>query len=410
MKIQELKKEKRNGRPRISAKVIWEDCARKDYELYFETSEEFEKDLSLNPHAFLVACVMPAMHFGEKRVYMKEEICPELITGLKTAMGWMRHWFGDETVELETRVQSRTARKKERAASFFSGGIDAFSILRNNHLSFPKGHPGRIKDGIAIFGLEMDNVETFGRVLRFLKSGAEEAGIDLVPVYTNAYLNYRDEDTDYSFWFYKYQGAALSCVAHALSNRISVASIASDYGIADQWPHGSDPRLDPNFGSFDLKIKHDGITLTRYERTELISGWDPAIKHLRVCNQYKNYGEQMFNCGRCEKCVRTMLALLSLGVLHKTDAFPKKDVTPDMLTDVNRRVYPHYIDVLPNLSKLGRKDLVEAIRTKLSECDKREKLDLLKKKVKNFDGKYLGSRIVRLNRLLTGKKANKSAS
>lgn len=407
MIIHDLKKEIRNGKPRISAKVKWEDCAQKDYELYFETHKEFEEDLSLNPHAFLVGCVMPAMYFGEKRVRLDEEICPELLAGLKTAMGWMQHWFGQETVKLETRLQSRLRPKKERAASFFSGGVDAFSILRNNHLSFPSGHPWRIKDGIAVFGLELDDIDAFERVLKSLKKAADEAGINLVPIYTNLYLNYRDQDDGFAFWFYWFQGAALSAVAHTLSNRISVASIASDYGIADQWPHGSDPRLDPNFGSVDLRIRHDGITLTRFQRTELIAGWDAAIRHLRVCNQFRSYGQDMFNCGRCEKCVRTMLALLSLGVLHKTDAFPKKDVTPDMLTPVNRRVYPHYVDVLPFLAKQGRNDLVNAIREKLAECDKREKLDLLKNKVKQFDGKYLKSGMVRLNRLISGKKVNK---
>jgi hypothetical protein len=405
MIIKDLKKESREGRARISALLRWEDCVRPDHELYFETTEEFAEDLVLSPHPFLVGSVTPAMHFGEKRIRLESEVCPELLQGLTAVMSWISCWFGHPVPTLETGVKKKMDKKNERAAFFFSGGVDSYAILRANHLGFPEEHPWRIRDGIVVFGLEQDDPAVFERVRGSLKKAADDIGITLVPVYTNIYLNYRNEDRGYAFWFYKFQGAALASVAHALSRRITVASIASDYGVADQWPHGSDPRLDPNFSSAELRIRHDGVSLTRFERIKLIADWEPAIKHLRICNQYRRYGEEMFNCGRCEKCVRTMLALLSLGVLEKTDAFPTKDVLPDMLRNVNRRTYPHYVDLLAPLSTRGRADLVDAINRKLAECDKREKTDRLKTRIKEFDSKYFKGKIRRINNLLSPKKA-----
>jgi len=75
MRINDLRSEIRNGRTRVVATVVWEDSDRPTHDLYFETEEEFASALSLNPHAFLVGCIVPAMHFGEKRVAIDAEIC-----------------------------------------------------------------------------------------------------------------------------------------------------------------------------------------------------------------------------------------------------------------------------------------------------------------------------------------------
>ena len=93
MKIQDFRAEKKGNRTRVSAQVKWEDCERPSQEIYFETIDEFSEDISCNPHAFLVACIMPAMRFGEKRIFIDSEICPELHDGLITAMGLIRNWF-----------------------------------------------------------------------------------------------------------------------------------------------------------------------------------------------------------------------------------------------------------------------------------------------------------------------------
>jgi len=170
VKIENLRSGKEGNRARVAATVTWEDCDRSTHEVYFETDEAFAEGLSCNPHAFLVGCVVPAMHYGEERVFIDAEICPELRDGLITAMSLLRHWYYDPDralvrIEAGTRSDLPTPRTPERAGFFFSGGIDSFATLRTNRLGFPLEHPGSIKDGLLVYGLELDDPESFRPVL-----------------------------------------------------------------------------------------------------------------------------------------------------------------------------------------------------------------------------------------------------
>ena len=312
MKIENLKSEKNGNRTRVSAKVIWEDCERPPQEIYFETIDAFSKDISCNPHAFLVACTMPAMRLGEKRIFIDAEICPELHNGLITAMGLIRNWFDwykpeFSLVRIEAKHQKNilSPSKTPRAAFLFSGGIDSLSTLRENHLQYAAEHPGYIRDGLLIYGLEVKKPENFEYVLESVSILAKDAGVTLIPVYSNIRdLGPEDEEVFWrDFWIHEFMGATFAAVAHSLSNRISVLSINSCHDIPNLIPYSSHPLLNPNYSSSDLRIKHQGIHLSRFAKTELVSGWDLALKHLRVCNKSENYSSEMLNCGKCEKCV-----------------------------------------------------------------------------------------------------------
>jgi hypothetical protein len=362
--------------------------------VYFETDEPFAAGLSCNPHAFLVGCVVPAMHYGEERVFIDAQICPELRQGLITAMSLLRHWCYDPDrplvcIEAGTRSDLPTPRTPERAGFFFSGGIDSFATLRANRLGFPLEHPWSIKDGLLVYGLELDDTEAYGHVVHSLSGVAAEAGITLVPVYTNLYLNYRQEDArdGFDFWTDEFEAAAFSAIAHAFSRRLTVVSLASSFDIPHLHPHGSHPLLDPNYSSSDLRIRHDGVALSRFAKTELVAGWDVALQHLRVCNLYKRYQADRLNCGRCEKCIRTMLALLALGVLDQTQAFPTQDVLEAQVCSVNRTTAPFYEELIAPLGERGRHDLVRAIEHRLAEYYGRG--PSLRTKVKRFGRKYL---------------------
>ena len=86
MRIETLRTERNEKRARIAADVVWEDCDRPPREIFFETESRFAEGLSCNPHAFLVGCIMPAMHHQEARVAIDAEVCPELLEGLTKAM------------------------------------------------------------------------------------------------------------------------------------------------------------------------------------------------------------------------------------------------------------------------------------------------------------------------------------
>jgi len=409
MRIENLKSKISNQSARVAADVIWEDCDLPMQEVYFQTSREFANYLLCNPHAFLIASSIPAMHYGERRISIDAEVCPELREGLMVAMGWLSHWFERErskiVVETKPSLSMRSPRTPERAGLFFSGGIDSFASLCSNHIDFPVEHPWRIKDGILVYGLELDDSAAFDCVVRSLSSVAQNIGITLIPIHTNVYLLYRDEDAgdNFKFWNDKFMGAALASVAHALAKGLTVVSIASARHLRDQVPHGSHPLVDTNYSSSDLRIRHDGLTLSRLARTKLVADSGELLDNIRVCNQYKLYRPGRLNCGRCEKCVRTMLALLVLGALNKTSAFPEDDVSEELAWSaikLKNELLPLYEELIMPLTEKGRHDLVHILQKKITQYQNSKRKYYWKNMAKRIDSRYLKGNFKKLKRLI----------
>ena len=414
MRVENIRLEKKGDRTRVTATVLWEDCGRPAQDIYFETVEEFADSLSCNPHAFLVACIMPAMYFGEERVSIDGEVCPELKDGLMTVMNWMRFWWYEPArrlVKIEARTRSGfpLPRTPERAGLFFSGGIDALATLRANRLNYPLEHPGSIKDGLLVCGLEIRDPKIFGYVLDSVSVLAEDAGVTLVPIYTNIRSLGPEDNNEFwgKFWLNEFMGAVFSAIAHAFSRRLTEVSINSCHDIPNLIPYSSHPLINPNYSSWDLRIRHEGITLSRYEKTKLVAGWDLALQHLRVCNRTEVYQPGMLNCGKCEKCVRTMLALLALGVLEQTSVFPIHDVNEELVmtaVQLASNTLPLYGELMVPLEEKGRHDLVRAIKQKIVEYHqsvrrKKQRMIFIEPLLE-YDRKHFGGSLRKVKRIV----------
>ena len=400
MRIESLRSEKTAPKARISATVIWEDCDRPTREIFYETDEAFAQDLTCDPHAFLVACIVPAMRHGEERITIDEAICPELHNGLMTVMGWLCKWYGPprQVVRIEAKGGARlpVPRAAQRASSFMSGGVDSLATLRTNRLDFPPEHPRFIKDCLVLHGFDIGGTTrtdkqlgSFERAVTALSALAADAHFTLIPVSTNV----RQLDDDDTFSLYEFQGAVLSSVAHALSNRLTTVSIASSSDFDHVRPWGSHPLLDPNYSSTDLQILHDGLRFKRLEKVRLMADWDAALQNVRVCTSNT---PGMLNCGKCEKCVRTMTELLAIGKLDRAHAFPANDVSAELLasTDIADAADAFYSELIPPLTAIGRLDLVKVIENRLAQYRKqltRDQEEDWRGNVKRFDRRYLGS-------------------
>jgi len=375
MKVKNLKTTFVNGRKRVSAEILWEDATRPLEEIYFEVDERFADDLTCSAEGFVLATIFPALYYGETRYSIEEEISPVFYQGLKDVLGWYYHWFyqNRKPIQLEIKTKSKADRRKEQgnSACFFSGGIDSLATLFDNRSIYPKEHPGYINDGVVAFGLEQDDPEKFEHFLTMLENLANKLNVNLIPVYTNVYLNYREEDSrnNWNFWTYEFQGAALSSIAHMLSNRLDFISIASTYDLSTQMPHGLHPLISPNFSSENLQIRHDGVLYSRLEKVKLVAEHYPYPIELRVCNRYKQFKEGDLNCGKCNKCIITMLEFLVLGELEKMETFPVNNVTADMIIkyakikDPNKAMF--FSELIDPLKRIQRLDLAEAVEYKL---------------------------------------------
>ena len=356
----------------LSASLHWEKSDHPLKTLYFQTDHSFTADLSPSPEAFLVAALLPAIYFGEKRILMDAGVCPELIDGLSTVMALFHAWYGHRYRPIPIRCcrewTPNSSPSPSRAAVFLSGGVDSLAVLRDNHMRLPPGHPDRFRDGIFIHGHDIGGIvqhgtegAVFTRALNSLKKLASDCDLTLIPVRTNT----RHLCDDHQFWMRVYYAAALAAVGHTLSRRIGRLSIASGNVINHLRPWGSTPVLDPCYSSSCLQVRHAGLHHTRLKRVQWVSQWPMAMAGLRVCGHNPAHG---LNCGACEKCVRTMTQLAAIGKLGETDAFPVKDISAEMIRRqllIRDYQLAPYKDALPLLVHRKRYDLVHAIRRKI---------------------------------------------
>jgi hypothetical protein len=414
MRIENMRSERIGDKKRVAATVIWEECERPVLELYFATDEEFENDLTINPHSFLVAGIMPAMWHGEERIKIDAAICPQLRDGLETAMALLRHWWYPKDKKL-TRIEAKTSSRmlfpaiNNRAGMFFSGGIDSLASFRKNRLLFPLEHPWSIKDGLLVFGLETEDINQFKHVNNSLSKFSKEAGLTLIPVYTNI----RQLDNDWMFWQRQFQDSVYCSIAHAFSKRFEVVSISSTYDIPHMQRDGSHPLLDINYSSSDLIIRHDAIKLSRLDKLKLVAGWDLGFQNIRTCNKSELYQNDTLNCGRCWKCISAMLAYIGLGVLEKTSAFPRLELTKELVesaVEIYGTTLCFYEELPRLLVEKGRPDLATVIEKKIAEYERSKELNQLYAAVadigKRVDQQFLNGKLVRMKRkiLHTAKK------
>ncbi len=428
MKIHGFRKDIQNSRPRVSASVAWEDSGFPERQIYFETDAKFAGDLSCNPNAFLLAAVIPALHHGERRVLVDGVLCPQLRNGLTIALQLIRNWYGHAkerpfVIEAAQGFGPPLPRQPQRVASFLSGGVDSLATLYSNRLDFPLIHPGSIQDCFFVHGFDIGgyehldrNQEAFDLALGSLRTFAQSAQVALIPVSTNLrYLEGPGALPENNFIFSKEShGAALAAVAHAFSPRITRALIASTNTIPDLAPLGSHPLLDPSYSTAALSIRHDGARFSRSEKLTLLSKWDPALRTIRACVNPPQTSQSM-NCGQCEKCLRTMTALLTAGKLQDCPSYPFDDISPGQLRSLNVRfhhvqksapfalitpkVAHFWRDLLPGLQQIGRGDLVEVIEAKLAEQEEYAAQIRKRNRAHELDRKYLGGFLSKMNRL-----------
>jgi hypothetical protein len=137
------------------------------------------------------------------------------------------------------------------------------------------------------------------RNTRFVQS----FGKSLIPVETNFYaFGYRyNLSRDLS------QGACLGSIALLLG--MPRAFVPASYSYSQLVPLGSHPLTDPLWTNECMEIVHEGAEVGRLEKIRKISECESALANLRVC-----FHDANVNCGKCDKCLRTMISLKLLGV------------------------------------------------------------------------------------------------
>jgi hypothetical protein len=245
-----------------------------------------------------------------------------------------------------------------RVAAFFSAGVDSWSTLIE--------HEEEITDLVFMRGFDLlldneDQTELAPLVEERVREVADGLGKSLHVVETNL-RRFADPLAPWEANFV----TAMTAVAHFLAPRFERVYMASglDYEVQGRV---SFPSLAAELWSTEaLQVVEDGGRFRRIERVARAAAHPLARRTLRVC--WENPGGA-YNCGRCRKCVLTMVALEALGVRDRVETFP--DELP--LENVATFDFSHHTSIslwednLDAAREAGRSDLEAVIEPKLRE-------------------------------------------
>lgn len=313
--------------------------------------------LRLSAEAQFAASLLPHMHAGEK-MDIGAPLDAKFLRNMDEVQDIFACWLEQlEHVTLDglaTRSAGSVEPGEARVGAFFSGGADSFHTLLENideitDIIFVHGFDIKLDDH-ALRRQAGDMVERIGAAF----------GKNVIQVETNV----RDALDAYLGWNYTH-GAGLAAVAHLFSDVLSRVIIpASDtYRHLVAW--GSHPVLDPFWSSSTLEFYHHGADKNRAEKIQQIAENQVALDALRVC--WMNY-DGAYNCGRCEKCQRTMIDLRIVGALERCTTFSAPLMTENILAmdGQNPDNRPFYLDSLKMAKEVGAdREIIAALRTVL---------------------------------------------
>lgn len=285
----------------------------------FEVTFSFhEADATLvadTADAFVPALLLPAMAAGEP-LEIVPPVSPLLLRRLPQLQAIFSSWFPRYRIVpvcAQPRAQSASPRAPGVGA-FFSGGVDSFYTLRKSLLGETQEAPA-VTHLLFFHGLETTLAARRGGEASEarVRAVARDTGLACVAGTT-------DLRTHFPLPWGEYCGAGLAAAAHALSAGLGSVLIPSTDSYGDAIPWGSHPLVDERWSTERTPVLCDGAEATRARKIERLVAYDPlARRNLRVC--IENEGGD-FNCGRCHKCVRTMIALCALDVLGEFETFP----------------------------------------------------------------------------------------
>jgi 7-cyano-7-deazaguanine synthase in queuosine biosynthesis len=319
---------------------------------------------------FVITCMPWAMRRG-LALEVDGEVSPQLLRNLEFVQDILCKWHGDFHRISVTAGKSASATPLPRAgtAAFFSGGVDSFYTALK--------HREEISSLLLVHGfdIELENAALRALVSDRIGRAAAALGKPLIEIETNG----RSLTDPHVRWDIHQFGPALAGVAVAASGLAGRILIPASESYDHLDPCGSHPLLDPLWGTERAVLVHDGAEASRIEKVRAIAGFDAALELLRVC--WEN-PEGAYNCGRCEKCVRTMLNLKAAGALDRCSAFD----APLDLESVSRVEIPmdlmayHFVDNLKVLTDQGGEpELIRAMQDALARYEDRKLADAIEK-------------------------------
>lgn len=290
-------------------------------EVWWQVPQEWADAISPTNDFALVTHFFHAMRLGGK-LRVEGPVSPSLLANLEELNACWVRWRpaayrgvrveAAETVELAPAGDGPEA--PQEAICSFSGGVDSCYTLWRHigpGVELPQATPvlwrrRRITAALFVHGFDVPLAEGDGYQAalanaRRLLDAVQVKAVSLTTNFRRQPLGYWEDD----------HGAALAAAMHLVDGRFAVALIAGGASYDHlRFPWGSTPVTDPLFSSARQRIIHDACEAGRIDKCRGLLSWPEALRYLRVCWEGADRDR---NCGRCEKCIRTMLAFRVAG-------------------------------------------------------------------------------------------------
>lgn len=295
---------------------------------------------------------------------MEQAVSRRLLYNSQAAQDILISWYPKKLVPAQLEVPSRSEDKTpllDKTVTCFTGGVDSFdSLIRNTD---------EVDALLYVHGFDISLARTDIREVtsEHLRDVAAMTGKELIEASTNIrrFLNLAGK------WPTLTHGAALSSVGHLLSGQFGRQIIPASHTYTDTFPWGSHPLLDHLWSSIRLTIVHDGAGSTRVGKTRRVADYPAARRHLRVC--WQNTGK--YNCGVCDKCVRTMIALSLSGALPEFETFESEisiaAIRNLKVTGVNNLSFVK--ENLEYADQQGATEIAATLRSNIADYEARKK-------------------------------------
>lgn len=188
----------------------------------------------------------------------------------------------------------------------FSGGVDStFTVWRHRN---DRDAPGQRKIKVAFmvhgFDIPLDSRRAFDVALENSRATLDSVKLPLTIVRTNW------KSATNAIWEMEFGAGVVSCAYNFAGDAGYCLFSAGPNYASFKLPWGENPVTMWMLSSHDFHIDFDGAAFKRDDKVATFADWREGVERLRVCWEAPVTG---YNCGRCEKCVRTQLNFLACG-------------------------------------------------------------------------------------------------
>ncbi|WP_239618815.1 hypothetical protein [Cohnella mopanensis] len=303
---------------------------------------EYDKDISEVPEGIMVipllANLCPVAWVAGADVFVDrlDKSFYESLLKAKRSFGalYPRLKFGG-TLHVKHLTEDTPSIKSSRSAAFFSGGVDSMGTFLRRKEENPYL--------VTVWGADvrLDEPAMWQQVRQYNETFGLSHGIESLFIKSNLRTILNGEEISFAFgrfthgWWPGIQhGIGLVGLVAPLSHALGIQKLyvpsALPPKMAYSIPDGSNTLINNHIRWKGMEVQLEGEELSRQDKIALIAEYIRNANRevsIRVCWINKDYG----NCGQCEKCLRTITALLAEGVNPRHVGFPIEQATYELI-------------------------------------------------------------------------------